>query len=740
MAPPIVKRYLLALDRHKWVGLAGLIAVTGLSGLVAALQQPPAKTYVAQGLLTYSKPPEIFSVTGASLQQQGQAVTVEMLMSPPVVAYTIQQLKAQQIDLTPRRLTDNTKVAIEGQAAPTSGASANQALKVTVTYGDTNDKRTSAVAAALMDSMVEQSLHFNKQQFDRINTNLNQVLPKITQELRQSERNLEQYVRQEGTALQTAESGALLNTITSNQAQQRQLRLSLAGVEAQLRSLQARLGLTPDQAYASSALSADPIVADLRAKIYGAESQRALLAQTLRPDHPSMIELQNQLNIYSQQLQIRVNEVLGGQSVALGGNQIRQSINLDPARQQLASLLVGLQTQRDTQQQQLIALAQAEQQLRQDYAGIPNKQLEQQHLQQQVALKQAFYDKIQARLADVKLAQEETVGSLVIAQPPQLQLLPVKSASKIVVLLIGGFMGLVIGGGLVLLLDSLDPIIYTLEDVQAALRSQDVPIHGLLPALPIEMEVDGLPLLLAAHSPYLDPYERLRGNLRRLGGAKPLRMILVASTLPEEGKTVVAYNLAIASARAGKRTLLIEADLRSPSHAPALKLAIDPNSAIEPLRYYGNLAECIRLVPAIENLYIVPSVGVQRQAAAILESSEMRRLLEDARGRFDLVILDSPPLSRYNDTMLLEPSTDGLLLVTRPGYTEAGLLDEAVQQFMEAEDIQFLGAVINDAEIAIDTSGDTSANTLDDTAIEVSKTPVLTEPDLEEKVQIGIHT
>jgi Mrp family chromosome partitioning ATPase len=137
--------------------------------------------------------------------------------------------------------------------------------------------------------------------------------------------------------------------------------------------------------------------------------------------------------------------------------------------------------------------------------------------------------------------------------------------------------------------------------------------------------------------------------------------------------------------------------LRSPSQAASLGLATDPDSPIEPLRYYGNLIDCVRLSP-IENLYIVPSAGPQRHAAAIIESSEMRRLLEDGRGRFDLVILDTPALSRYNDAMLLEPQTDGLLLVTRPGYTEENVLNEATQELIESEQIKFIGAVINGAD------------------------------------------
>jgi capsular exopolysaccharide synthesis family protein len=732
-----IKSYLLALDRHKWAGLAGFVAVTGLSTGVATLQPTPSETYLSRGLLTYGSPPEVFSATGATLQQQGQAVTEEMLLSPAVMEYAVQQLKQQNIEISTRRIQQNAKVVITGQegATPEETKGKNTAgLQISVAYRDNKEERAGAVTAALMASMVEQSRQFNTQQLNRINQNLNQLLPKVTQEVRQAEQQLEAYVRQEGTALQAAESGALLSNITANQQQQREIRLSLSGIEAQMNSLQSRLGLTPDQAYATSALSADPIISDLRVKIYQAEAQQNLLANRLRPDHPTRVDLQNQLATYSQLLQARAHEVVGGSTILLPDDrQIRQSINLDPARQQLASLLVGLQTQQETLQQQLALLSRTEQELRQDYAGVPNKQLEQQRIQQQVTLKQTFYNQIQSRLADVKLAQEETVGSLVIVQQPQLEVQPAKGASSLAIVLVGGFMGLVVGGGLVMLLDAIDPTVYTLEDLQGLLRSQDVPILGLLPSLLWDDETSSLPVMASPHSPYGEFYERLRGNLRRIGGSQGLRLVLITSTLGEEGKTTTAYNLAIASARAGKRTLLLEADLRSPSHAAALKVTPDPNSQLEPLRYYGNLTECIRLVPEIENLYLVPSVGRQRQAAAILESSEMRRLLEDARGRFDLVILDAPALNRYNDALLLEPYTDGLLLVTRPGYTEEGLLNEAAQQLIESEDVQFLGAVVNDANLPIQVNerADVEVSTLVEQSVEPEN------PDMLEKMQIG---
>jgi capsular exopolysaccharide synthesis family protein len=701
MTPPILKRYLIALDRHKWVGLTSFIVITGISGVVAALQPPPEDIYVAQGILAYSAPPETFSATGAAIQQQAQAMSKEALLSGAVLEFASSQLAEQQIQVSPKELRQLARVNTN-QGAETPAGATPPVLRVSVAYPDTDEARSRAIVNVLMNGMVEQSRQFNVQQLDRILDNLNQLLPKVTEELREAERNLEGFVRAEGTALQAAQSGNLVGAITASQQQQREIRLTLAGIDAQLRSLQSRLGLTPDEAYASSALSADPIIADLRAQIYQAEAQQELLSKSLRPEHPSMVELQNQLDTYDQLLQARVSEVIGGgQAAPLTANQaIRQASSLDPARQQLAGTLVNLQTEREMLQQQLANVLRTEDELRQEYSSIPNKQLEQQRLEQQVALKRTFYDQIQARLADVRLAQEETVGSLVVAQDPQSELQPNTSPSSVVILLVGGFIGLFVSGGLVMLLGSLDSTFHTLEDVQAALRQQEVPVLGLLPSLPWEDEPDWLPIIEQAGSPYIEPYERLRGNIRRAGGGKALKLILLTSTAVGEGKSTTAYNLAIASARAGKRTLLIEADLRSPSHARSLNLALDETSMMEPLRYYSNFSTCIRLSP-IENLYIVPSAGPQRHAAAILESSEMRRLLEDARGRFDLVILDSPALSRYNDALLLEPYTDGVALVTRPGFTEEGLLNETAQEFIESEDIKFLGAMINDSNIPV---------------------------------------
>ncbi|MEB3356995.1 MAG: hypothetical protein VKK04_09730 [Synechococcales bacterium] len=693
MTPPLLKRYLIAGQRHKWAGLAGFMTVLGLSG-VAALQPAPPAVYVSQGVLVYVEPPLTFSATVTSIQQQGQALTEANLLSDEVLAFVSQQLEAQEVRVSPEKLRRSTDVDVNAEVV----------LQVTVEYQDTNADRANQINALLLEAMVEKSRIFNTIQLTRITENLNELLPRVEQDLRQAERRLEAYIRQEGPVLQAARDGSLVGGITASQNEQRALRLRLTGLDAQIQSLQQRLGLTPDQAYASSALSADPIIASLRTQIYQNETQISVLQQRLRPEHPQMAELLNQQRAFEELLQQRVQEVIGGNQVAAplqDTERIRQDSSLDPARQQLANLLVGLQAERETQQQLLAAQTRLEQELRAEYETLPNKQLEQARLTREVELKGAFFNEIQARLEDVTLAEKETVGSLAIAQPPQTTTGDVEANNPLVILIAGGVVGLLVGGGLIVLLDSLDATFHTLPDLQNALRQQEIPVLGLLPALPTPLDPDTIPLIRDLDSPYLEAVERFRSNLRRIGGSQPPKVILMTSTISREGKSFSAYNLAIASARAGKRTLIVEADLRSPSHSHQLEVIPNPENSLEPLQYYGQPNDSIRLVPQIENLYILPSPGQQKQAAAILESTELRKVLDDARHRFDLVVIDTPALSRCNDALLLEPYTDGMVLVTRPGYTEEGMLAEVAEQFMDPddEDVTLLGAVINGADI-----------------------------------------
>ncbi|MEG4235150.1 AAA family ATPase [Microcoleus sp. Pol11C3] len=714
MTLSVVKRYLIAFDQYKWVGLATLAVTVGVSGVVA-VQPKAASVYVAIGTLAYDRPNVIFSSTTTKIQQEGQEITKEMLLDKMVVKPAAEKLIKPEEKLNKEEAAKKAQALAKklGKDVQVKMPSKNNdpSALIQVLYKNADRKKAVEVVETLMNEMVEYSKKFNTSRLRATITQINQRLPKVTQELRETEAKLEAYEKREGTSILAAQSGALPLAITSSQQQQRQLRVQLGGIEAQINSLQDRLGLNVEQAYVAQALSADPIIAQLRVQLFSIESQLKILRSDLQEEHPKIVELLKQKQAFEQQLQQRQSEVLGGNGVGAplrSADRIRVDSSLDPARQQLAQTLIALQTQRDTVQQQLQGIEKTEKELRREHATIPNKQLEQARLAQQVAFKKALYDKMQSALVDAEAAVAETTGSLRIAQLPQTDDVESNKRGLPVMLAVGGFVGLLLGGGLIFLLGMLNGKFYSWEEVRAALVEKEVPILAVLPEVTVfDSYGDEMPLALEANSPYLEFYERLRTNLRRIGN-KPVKVVLLTSAAPLEGKTFSAYNLAIASARSGKRTLLIEADLRSPSNVESLKIAADPLATVEPLHYYGNISECVLLVPEVENLYVVPSPGFLRQASAVLESSEMRRLFEDVRNRFDFVVVDSPALSECNDALTLEPYTDGMILVARPGYTLSSMLSEAADQLLESEDEEshkygprLLGAIINGADIPV---------------------------------------
>ena len=553
-----------------------------------------------------------------------------------------------------------------------------------------------------MKEMVEYSRWLNTSQLRARIEALSVRLNEVQKDLTRAEEKFYRYISTQGSDLLAIQDGSLFTAITSSQQQQREIRLELQGIQGQINSLSEQLDLTPDQAYTSSALSADPIIASIRAQILGTEAQLERLQKDLRPEHPTVAKLRKEQQVNESLLQKRAAEVIGKDGILtdLPSSRIRQQSNLDATRQQLAAQLVTLQTQREGLMKQLESLVTQEQQLRSQYEKFPDKQLQQARLTQAVAFQRGIYENILNALVDAQAAEAETVGSLTVAQPPVAQ--PIEQVfnrkNRTLILLVGAGLGTLAGLGTILLLAVIDDRLHSPQELREALVSRDILLLG---QLPIVRNLEGEeiePILADANANYLPYYERLRSTLRLVGGGETVKVVVVTSITGGEGKTATAYNLAIAAALAGRRTLLVEGDLRSLSKAEEIGVTPDPNSFREPLLYYGAKSKSIRLAPNIENLSILPSPGPQKQAAAIIESSELQLILKDSRGRFDLVIVDTPSLSSCNDALLLEELADGIILVTRQAITRSSLLSEATDQLTEAE-VKILGAVINYVDI-----------------------------------------
>jgi capsular exopolysaccharide synthesis family protein len=703
MAPPIVKRFLISLDQNKFLGIFVFLICLGGSVIFALLPDPekPPTFYRAVGQLAYRVPPPAFTSTGTQLQEQGRAIDRDLLLSPRVLVNASKKLQLNQEQIVRIRDRD-LKITFPGEeGAQNTDRGTDLPQEVLLELTADSKAKAELILETLMKEMVEYSRWLNTSQLRARIEALTIRLNEVQKDLTRAEEKFYRYISTQGSDLLAIQDGSLFTAITGSQQQQREIRLELQGIQGQINSLSKQLDLTPDQAYTSSALSADPIIASIRAQILDTEAQLERLQKDLRPEHPTVVRLLKQQEVNESLLQKRAAEVIGKDGVltALPSSRIRQQSNLDATRQQLAAQLVALQTQREGLMKQLESLVTQEQQLRSQYEKFPDKQLQQARLTQAVAFQRGIYENILNSLVDAQAAEAETVGSLTVAQPPVAQ--PIEQVfnrkNRFLILLAGAGLGTLAGLGTIFLLAVIDDRLHTPQELREALVSRDILLLGQLPIIR-NLEGDEIdPILADANANYLPYYERLRSTLRRIG-SETVKVVIVTSITGEEGKTAIAYNLAIAAALAGRRTLLVEGDLRSLSKAEEIGVTPDPNSFREPLLYYGAKSKSIRLAPSIENLSILPSPGPQRQAAAIIESSELQLILKDSRGRFDLVIVDTPSLSSCNDALLLEELADGIILVTRPAITRSSLLSEATDQLTEAE-VKILGAVINYVDI-----------------------------------------
>jgi capsular exopolysaccharide synthesis family protein len=180
-------------------------------------------------------------------------------------------------------------------------------------------------------------------------------------------------------------------------------------------------------------------------------------------------------------------------------------------------------------------------------------------------------------------------------------------------------------------------------------------------------------------------------RLRQLQQKRVLKKVLITSTIPQEGKSVVAANLACTLARRGQqKTLLLDGDLRRPSLAKLFGLGAMPGVS-EWLQREGEPTRCIYQLEGTR-LWILPAGNSPQNALELMQSGKLSALMEKLTDWFDWVVIDSPPVLPLGDTSMWMRVADGALLVARQGVTERKLLKKGLEALDPAK---LLGTVLN---------------------------------------------
>lgn len=305
-----------------------------------------------------------------------------------------------------------------------------------------------------------------------------------------------------------------------------------------------------------------------------------------------------------------------------------------------------------------------------------------------------------SRLQETRIAEESEPGYAHILRQASVPEEPV-NAGSMSILLLGAFLGLSLSLGLAFLRDKLDKRLYKPEH----LRERGYHVIDTIPNMQPLIEEDhkgeafweqdgkrfstSLVTLLNPMSSVAEAYHHLRTKIHHSRAASSIQVLVVTSPGASEGKSTLAANLAIATAQTGRRTLIIDADLRRPQVHKLLGLERNRPGLVE-LLYTDASFDFEGTKTAIDGVHALPAWNLHAHSAKVLsnpvgllESPRLKERILELRSLFDMVIIDTPPLLVATDAAVLSTQSDATLVVARAGKTKEDELSHAFEALEE---------------------------------------------------------
>ena len=302
-------------------------------------------------------------------------------------------------------------------------------------------------------------------------------------------------------------------------------------------------------------------------------------------------------------------------------------------------------------------------------------------------------DRIENRIMDLGFLMNSD-RPLEISSGAQEPISPTFPSYKIFIPL-GVFIGLIVGLGLALLLEFMDSSIRAPSDIS---RRIDLPLLGMVPHIDdVDEEIGDLRTAFLTHPDTIicEAFRQIRTTLMFRGPAEPRRSILIASAMPEDGRTTVALNLACHISSGGGKVLVLDANFRQPA-IQGLFPECSQGGLSNVLLGEGNWKDYIHAVSP--QMYVMPSGPIPPHPTELLGSGKMRGLLDELYEEFDQIIIDSAPCLVISDTIVLSTVVDGVILVVLAGENTHGVV-QRTRDMLSRLGVHIYGAILNGVRV-----------------------------------------
>jgi capsular exopolysaccharide synthesis family protein len=706
-----VSEFLRILFRGRWIIMVSFLAVVGAVTYLTYRTRPE---YVATStVLILDRDRMETTLTNARpepIQKSRNLNAIEILQSRRIAEDVLRTLAESpyrsELELMRETTPDGRPITFDQRVSMLQRATGANLLKDTDVLKVSVRAHSPFEAAFLSNALSEQyyryCLQSERGEVSDVRQFLEQQLQTVQQQLSKSEESERNYKQNQGVSALDAETERMVQQSADFHATYNTTQTEL---NAQLRRqeyLRKQLAETKGTLVEEVTNATSPMIEAMQKQIADQQTKIATLMANSGPGTDVTVNaLEREVETIKAKLIEEVRKVAGGGMASM-----------DPLKtsQQLFDQLLSTEVEIKALTAKAEALRDIMQNVDNDLEGLPQKTLMLARLTRDRELNEKLYLMLNEKYEESRITEAgKSAGVQIVdtAKPPQD---PVRPKKKLNILL-GVLFGLSIGVGIAFGLEFLDDTVKTGDDIERMGQT----LLGTIPLVRTEQIIQRLKkqgkqfteadlhrveakliTRFSPRSPVSEAYRSLRTNIQFADIDKPKRVLLFTSTTSKEGKSTTAVNLAITLSQTGSRILLVDTDLRR----PALHnfFSMDKTYGVTNV-LIGSLMFADVIKPTeIENLDVITAGDIPPNPAELVSSEAMRRFIEEARQRYDYVILDSPPIIAVTDAAVLATRVDGCLLVVSSGTVSKKELLRGVNLIKNVRGT-VLGIVLNALDI-----------------------------------------
>jgi len=492
-----------------------------------------------------------------------------------------------------------------------------------------------------------QTLKFIQGQLDIIHGNL-----------QDSEENLRRYKEENSIMLLSNEAGAIIDSVAKFEVQRAQLEIQRFQYLSMLSAIE--VAGIEDATLPNLSSTENMVLSSLGLQLAELKGKKAALMAELTEQAPEVIAVTKEIEAVGEQ----VKQVL------------QQTVNNFNARLNKIDKVI------DDYNKQISSLPGAER----DLAGLMRSS----------EVTNQIYTFLLQKHEEARIAEAATISNIRVIDLAVTPKAPIKPNVRLN-LLLGLVAGLLLALGVAFFLEFIDDSLKSIEEVERVIRK---PIYGIIPRIPDyrkeSEEAHPAASTLVTHyspkSPISEAFRTMRTNIHFADPDQKLNSLLITSAGPSEGKSTIVSNLALTFANIGRRTLLLDCDLRKPNVHNIFEINRDPG--LTNILLHDKTWQEVVHETKVPNLYVMTSGPIPPNPTEMAGSQGMRDVIDMFRKEFDLILLDSPPVVAVTDAAILSSIVDGTLLVVELGRSRASGVNRAID-LLEKVKANLLGIVTN---------------------------------------------